>query len=282
MTTPITQIPKPEAGQFKDGRKLFLVPSVPMPPQPPEDGQELLERFWSEVRDQVEGLERSLGRVTHVFHEASARGRRGGNRLAAAGQPPKAAHSSRRCATRTRGWSLPRTWTRLEQVSDWQRCLSIGLLSNVVRSTALEGFRDATSRRYEHIAARVDEAIGEGEAGVLFIHEDHGVQVPGGPPDLLRGPAGARPAVSAGSKTGCALPFQRPQPRKNRSLWTTPRTRATSARRRPPAAARRAATESGRRARPGRSRAPSRTRDTRGHTPAAAGSLAPGVPPRPR
>ena len=70
MTTPITQIPKPEAGQFKEGRKLFLVPSVPMPPQPPEGGQELLERFWSEVRDQIEGLERSLGKVTHVFHEA--------------------------------------------------------------------------------------------------------------------------------------------------------------------------------------------------------------------
>ena len=51
-------------------------------------------------------------------------------------------------------------------------------MSSVVRSTAIDGFQEATSRRYQHIAARVDEAIGEGEAGVLFIREDHGIQFP--------------------------------------------------------------------------------------------------------
>ena len=36
-----------------------------------------------------------------------------------------------------------------------------------------------TTKRYERIAARIDETLGEGESGVLFIREDHRVQFPG-------------------------------------------------------------------------------------------------------
>ena len=177
MTTPITRIPKPEAGQFKEGRKLFLVPNVPMPPQPPEGGRELLERFWSEVRDQIEGLERSLGKITHVFHEALHVGGEEGIGLLQQVNPQGSSFIQAMCHSDAR-LEPTEDLDALEQSADWQRCLSIGLMSSVVRSTAIDGFREATSRRYEHIAARVDEAIGEGEAGVLFIREDHGVQFP--------------------------------------------------------------------------------------------------------
>ena len=70
MTTPIAQIPKPEAEQYKGKRKLFLVPTLLISPDAPKEGQEVLERYWSEVRDHVNNLERSLGTVAHVYHEA--------------------------------------------------------------------------------------------------------------------------------------------------------------------------------------------------------------------
>ena len=177
MTTPITRIPKPEAGQFKEGRKLFLVPTVPMPPQLPEDGQALLDRFWSEVRDQVEGLERSLGKVAHVFHEALHVGGDEGIALLEQVNPKGSSFIQAMCRSDA---TLEPTedLDALEQITDWQRCLSIGLMSRVVQTTAVEGFRDATDRRYEHIAMRVDEAIEDDEAGVIFISEDHGVQFP--------------------------------------------------------------------------------------------------------
>jgi hypothetical protein len=66
----------------------------------------------------------------------------------------------------------------LEESADWQRCLSIGLVSDVVRSMAVEGYQQATSRRYEHIAGRIDETIEGSESGILFIREDHRVQFP--------------------------------------------------------------------------------------------------------
>ena len=177
MTTPITQIPKPEAGQFREGRKLFLVPTVPLPPQLPEDGQTLLERFWSEVRDQVEGLERSLGKIKHVFHEALHVGGEEGIGLLEQVNPQGSSFIQAMCHSYAR-LEPTEDLDALEQITDWQRCLSIGLMSRVVQTTAVDGFRDATDRRYEHIAARVDEAIGDGEAGVIFISEDHGVQFP--------------------------------------------------------------------------------------------------------
>ena len=69
MATPITQMPKPDAGQYSGERKLFLVPSFMMPPTLPEDGQALLDGYWSEVRDHVGSLSRSLGQVSRVYHE---------------------------------------------------------------------------------------------------------------------------------------------------------------------------------------------------------------------
>ena len=177
MTTPITRIPKPEAAQFAEGRKLFLAPSVPLPPQPPEEGQELVERYWSEVRDQVEGLERSLGKVAHVFHEALHVGGEDGLAMLQQINPQGASFIQALCHSDAR-LEATEDLDALAESTDWQRCLSIGLMSDPVRSAALEGLRDATRRRYEHIAARVDEAIGEGEAGVLFIREDHAVQFP--------------------------------------------------------------------------------------------------------
>jgi len=43
---------------------------------------------------------------------------------------------------------------------------------------AVDGYQQATSRRYEHIAGRIDETIEGSESGILFIREDHRVQFP--------------------------------------------------------------------------------------------------------
>ena len=69
MATPLSQMPKPEAEQYASQRKLFLVPIFLFPPDVPDEASKLLERYWSEVRDHVQNLERSLGGVRHVFHE---------------------------------------------------------------------------------------------------------------------------------------------------------------------------------------------------------------------
>lgn len=175
MTTPLSQFEKPDAQPYQAKRKLFLVPSFPLGPGLPEEGQRLLERYWSEVRDHVQNLERSLGTVSHVYHEMVFEGGEEGMRFLETLSPLGYSFIQAMCKSSA---ELEPTEDRamVEESTDWQRCLSVGLASEKVTKAALEGFRESTRARYEHVGARIDETLKEGESGILFIREDHQAQ----------------------------------------------------------------------------------------------------------
>ena len=171
------QFPKPEAGQYKGQRKLFLVPTLLLNPELPGDGQRLLDRYWSDVRYHVQKLERSLGSVSHVFHETLFADGDEGMTLLDAINPHGCSFIRAMCRSTAR---LEATEDRalVEESMDWQRCISAGLMSQKVRSAAMEGYQEATRLRYEHIARQLTETIKEGEAALLFMSEGHRVQFP--------------------------------------------------------------------------------------------------------
>ena len=177
MTTPLSQMPKPEAGQYAGKRKLFLVPIFLFPPDLPDDASRLLERYWSEVRDHIQNLERSLGSVAHVFHETIYASGEEGMRMAEAMNPFGCAFIQALCSA---GASLQATEDRavVEEHSDWQRCLSIGLMSENVMNLAITGIQETTQQRFMHIGAQISNTLKDGEAGILFISEGHRVQFP--------------------------------------------------------------------------------------------------------
>ena len=180
MSTPLTQMPKPDSEQYKESRKLFLVPTFLMSPDLPEDGQEALGRYWAEVREHVQNLERSLGSVSHVYHEAVHEEGEQGLRIVESVNPHGYSFIQVLCQS-TAQLEATDDIALLQEATDWQRCISLGLMSVKVMTTAVEGFREATDRRYEHIASRIQDTMKEEEAGVLFIREDHKVQFP---PDI--------------------------------------------------------------------------------------------------
>ena len=137
MTTPIARVPKPDAEQYKGSRKLFLVPTYLFAPDAPEDGQQLLERYWSEVRDQIEGLERSLGKVSHIYHEALFSDGDEGMTILEGMNPKAGSFIQAMCSSDAR---LEATEDRamMEESADWQRCIGVGLISESVRATAFE------------------------------------------------------------------------------------------------------------------------------------------------
>ena len=177
MSTPITQILKPDAEQYRENRKLFLVPTFLLPHGAAEEGRQLLERYWSEVRDHVDNLERSLGKVSHVYHEVVFSDGEEGMKTLEQVNPQGCSFIKAMCHSDAR---LEATDDKalFEESADWQRCISIGLISEKVMSTAVEGYQEATRRRYEHIGARIDETLQGHESGALFIREEHGVQFP--------------------------------------------------------------------------------------------------------
>ncbi len=177
MTQRITQLPKPDAGQYTEDRKLFLVPNFMIPPNAPQEGQDLLEVYWSEVRSHVENLERSLGKVAHVYHEiVYADGDEGMGMLQEVN--PKGSAFIRTLCQSDAKLVAVEDRAMVEESTDWQRCLSVGLMSQKVVSVVLDGFQEATNGRFEHIANKIDETLAKGETSVLFIGEGHRVQFP--------------------------------------------------------------------------------------------------------
>ena len=176
MTT-LGQMPKPDAEQYRDQRKIVFVPMLLMPGDLPEEARHLVERFWSEVRDNVSSLERSLGSVACVFHEALHVGGDEGLQHI----EPINAHGMTFIEALVRSnarLELTEDIELLQQSSDWQRCMSVGLMSEKVGDAAMTGFQDATTQRYEFIASRIDDALKPAELGIMFLRQDHRVQFP--------------------------------------------------------------------------------------------------------
>ena len=170
-------MPKPDAAQYQGNRKLYLVPIYTLGPDAPAEGQRLLERYWSEVRDHVENLERSLGKAARVYHEAVFVSGEEGLSMVEAMNPKGYSFVQAICHS---GAVLEVAEDRdlVQESSDWQRCISVGLMSHKVLTAAMEGFQEATRLRYEHIAKGIDETLKESEPGILFIGESHRVQFP--------------------------------------------------------------------------------------------------------
>ena len=177
MTTPLSQMPKPEAEQYRQTRKLFMVPAIVFPPEAPEEAQRLQESYWNEVRDHIGNLERSLGHVARIYHETVFADGDEGMTLVQTLNPKGSPFIQAMCQSSAK---LEATEDRelVEESSDWQRCLSFGLMSSKVRTLAIDSLRDVTAKRYEHVAARIGETLQEGEVGALFASEDHRIQFP--------------------------------------------------------------------------------------------------------
>ncbi|MCH8205602.1 MAG: hypothetical protein IH956_01195 [Chloroflexi bacterium] len=177
MTTPLSQMPKPDAGQYAGKRKLFLVPSFMVGPNAPDEVQQLLDGYWSEVRDHINNLERSLGTVTHVYHEMVFSDGDEGMDLLQMLNPKGCAFIQALCSSGAR-LEATEDQALVEESADWQRCISVGLVSEKVHKTAVDGYQETTKLRWEHIGTRVDETLKEGESGAIFVREDHRVQFP--------------------------------------------------------------------------------------------------------
>ena len=177
MTQPLSPTGKPLADRYSGARKLFLVPNYALPPYIPEDGLEVLQRYWSEVRDAVGNLERTLGQVTRVYHEMLFSEGDDGAKLLESLNPQGHGFIQAMCSS---GASLVTTEERelVEEHTDWQRVLSFGPASQKVMTAAMDGFQSTLQTRYEKIAERIKDTLQEGETGALFIRDDHRVQFP--------------------------------------------------------------------------------------------------------
>ncbi len=164
------------------GRKLYLVPLVLRvdTSDAPTGYNEKVETFWKESAEHVRKLEGRFGAVRRVYHESVA--------AADAGAALKSLErvNAPGFALIDRKIKLGAQWTPIEEggllqeVVDWSRCLSVVASPAAVRQIA-GSLREASQKRNALMAQRIDASLGDDEAGLLIIGQDHAVQFP---PDI--------------------------------------------------------------------------------------------------
>ena len=70
MTEELGKIEKPEAEQFREKRKLCLVPLLFFWEDAPAEYKEKLNQYWQEVTEHIANLESKIGRVNRIYHES--------------------------------------------------------------------------------------------------------------------------------------------------------------------------------------------------------------------
>ena len=177
MTSPLGRIEKPEADQFKQSRKVYLVPLIIGSSEVLPGLDEKLEGYWRSAEEHIARLETALGPVNRVYHETVYFPGEEGEKLVEALNPQGYPLVRSRCQGGAR-LEATEDQALIEESADWQRCLSIGLVSQKVSSTALQAYLDVTKMRYEYITTRIDETLIEDESAILIIGDNHRVQFP--------------------------------------------------------------------------------------------------------
>jgi hypothetical protein len=180
MSEELGKIEKPNAADFKLGRKLYFVPLVFTSRELTKEYNEINDRYWEQVESQIAGLESRLGKTAHIFHELV----------------PESGEEGLKTLKQLKVNSLKIVESRLSQgtvldsaedenilaeLMDWSRCLALGLQSHEVYSTIYKSYIEASKKRNESITRKIDQTLKENQSAILIMGESHQVSFP---PDI--------------------------------------------------------------------------------------------------
>jgi len=177
MEEQLGKIEKPEVEQFTGKRKLYLVPLIFYGENAPPEYMEKFNLYWEQVSQQVANLESKIGKADHVYHESITLAGEDGLKVIEKLNPSCYQIAKNKCQS---GAVLEATEDKelAEESMDWERFLLMGFVSQKVAKMVSEFYVEASRKRYEDIARRIDETLKPDEVGILFIREGHMVQFP--------------------------------------------------------------------------------------------------------
>jgi len=177
MSEQLGKIEKPEAEQFQNKRKLYLVPLIFCSEEAPPEYSEKYKLYWAQVNQHIANLEARIGMVNHIYHESISLAGEDGLKVMAKLNSASYEIAKDKCRN---GAILEATEDKelAAESMDWERFILIGFFSKKVASLVSELYVEATHKRYEHIAKRINETLKPNEVGILFIREGHLVQFP--------------------------------------------------------------------------------------------------------
>ena len=177
MAKRVGKIEKPPAERFKGGRKLYLVPLVYCSEDAPPEYKEKVSSYWQQVADQLINLEGKIGEVSRIYHEAISLSGEDSLKFMEQLNSNSYQIAKSKCDNGAVFEAIEEN-DLLQEVLDWERCLLIGFVSAKVATKVSEFYTEASKKRYELMAKKINETLKDNEAGLLFIREGHGLQFP--------------------------------------------------------------------------------------------------------
>lgn len=177
MAEQIGRIEKPLAEQFKQGKKLYLVPLIYSNKDAPPEFKERIGRYWQQVAEQLINLEAKVGKINRIYHESISQSGEDGMRVVEKVNPDSYQIAKGKCDNGAVFEAIEEK-ELYEEVTDWERCILLGFVSEKVASKVSEFYVEALRKRYEFMAKRIGETLKGNEAGLLFIMEGHRLQFP--------------------------------------------------------------------------------------------------------
>jgi hypothetical protein len=180
MSEELGKIEKPNAADFKLGRKLYFVPLVFTSHELTREYNAINERYWEQVEAQLAGLESKLGHTAHIFHELVPESGDDGLKTLKQLKVNSLKIVESRLA---KGTALASAEDEeiLAELMDWSRCLALGLQSQTVYSAIYKSYIEASKKRNESITQKIDQTIKENQSAILIMGESHQVIFP---PDI--------------------------------------------------------------------------------------------------
>jgi hypothetical protein len=177
MAEELGKIEKPEAGQFRNKRSLYLVPLLYSWQDAPAEYTEKYNLYWQQVKEHVANLESKIGKVNRIYHESVTIAGEEGLKILEKLNPASSQVAQEKCHCGAQ-FEMIEDKELVEESMDWERHLLMGFLSEKVANIVSQFFSEALRKRYEHIAKRINETLKENEVALLIIREEHMVQFP--------------------------------------------------------------------------------------------------------
>jgi len=180
MAEELGKIEKPESRQFREKRKLYLIPLLFSWEGAPAEYVEQLNLYWQQVREYVANLESKIGKVNRVYHESITLAGEEGLKIMERLNPSGCQIARDKCQSGAE-FEVAEDTELSEESMDWERHLLMGFLSQKVAKVVSDFYVEASRRRYEHIARKIDETLKDNEVAMFYIREGHMVLFP---PDI--------------------------------------------------------------------------------------------------
>jgi hypothetical protein len=177
MAEEIGKIEKPEISQFQGRKKLYLVPLLYSWQESPQEYMEKYDLYWQQIREYIVNLESRIGSIKLIYHESVTVSGDEGLKILEKLNPSSYQLVREKCLM---GAQLELVEDRelVEETMDWERHLILGFLSEKVARIVSQSFADASKRRYEYMAKRIEETLKDDEVAMLIIREGHMIQFP--------------------------------------------------------------------------------------------------------